>query len=307
MIPAFDDLPEIGTIGIKHSWGVLPVSLGTLAFLSPAATLEASHAVRTGETISLNVPFDDFAPPLFGRPSLGHLVTETGKNTFEDTLNDFNPQSASQWDGLTHIRAREFGFYGGITDGDEARTTLGMHHWAQHGIVGRGLLVDVVRYRAAQNIAWDPFVEDAVEASEIADIIAWQGQHLQPGDILCVRTGWMGEYRRRASTDGDVSRVGDQFAGIASTEAMARFLWDNKVAAVASDNPAVESAPGDPRNGSLHRRLIPGLGFALAELLDLDALADRCFELNAYDFLFSAAPLPLTGGASSTANALAIL
>lgn len=307
MIPAYDDLPSIGDLGVKHSWGVLPASLGTLSFLSRAATLSAARAVRTGETISLNVPFDDFLPPLFGRPVLDHSVVETERNIFEDAINDFNPQASSQWDGLTHVRAREHGYYSGVTDPDEAKRTLGIHHWAKNGIVGRGVLVDVARYRDANGIAWDPFSGDVVEASELKQILQSQQLQLQAGDILCVRLGWMAEYRRRVAAKEDTSRVGDRFSGIASNDAMARFLWDSHLAAVCVDNPAVESAPGDRRNGSLHRRLIPGLGFALAELLDFDELAERCCESNIYSFLFTAAPLPLTGAASSTANALAII
>lgn len=307
MIPAYDNLPVIGDLGVKHSWGVLPASLGTLSFLSRAATLSAARAVRTGEAISLNVPFDDFAPPLFGRPVLDHSVAETERNIFEDSINNFNPQASSQWDGLTHVRAREHGYYTGITDTDEARRTLGIHHWAKTGIVGRGVLVDVARHRDANGIDWDPFSGDVVEASELEHILQSQQLKLQTGDILCVRLGWMAEYRRRVAAAEDISRVGDRFSGIASNDAMARFLWDNRLAAVGVDNPAVESAPGDRRNGSLHRRLIPGLGFALAELLDLDELAVRCHESRNYSFLFTAAPLPVTGAASSTANALAII
>jgi kynurenine formamidase len=88
---------------------------------------------------------------------------------------------------------------------------------------------------------------------------------------------------------------------------MASFLWDNKFAAICSDNPAIESAPGDAKNGSLHRRLIPGLGFAMAELLDFDLLAEKCLKRNSVCFQFVAAPLTLVGGASSTANSVALL
>lgn len=306
-VPRYDDLPQLGSLDVKHSWGVLPASLGTLSFLSPEAVRAAALAVTTGEVLSLNVPFDTFQPPLFGRPSLDHSVIETERNTFEDTINSFNPQSSSQWDGLTHVRAREFGFYSGITDAGEAAATLGIHKWAEHGIVGRGVLVDVARHRARQKFEWDPFSGDVIEATELEQILADQSVTLQPGDVLCVRFGWLAEYRRRVLAGLDVSAVGAQFSGLASTHDTARFAWDHQVAAIAVDNPAVESAPGDPRNGSLHRRMIPGLGFAFAELLDFDALGERCAALNRYDFLFSAAPLPINGATSSTANALAIL
>ena len=46
-----------------------------------------------------------------------------------------------------------------------------------------------------------------------------------------------------------------------------------RVAAVAADNPAVDAVPVDPAVGSLHRRLIPCLGFAIGELFDFAPLA----------------------------------
>jgi len=76
---------------------------------------------------------------------------------------------------------------------------------------------------------------------------------------------------------------------------------------VCTDNPAVESAPGNLEDGSLHRRLLPLLGIVMGELFDLDALAARCADLHRYDFLFMAAPLPIPGGLSSPANAMALL
>ena len=87
---------------------------------------------------------------------------------------------------------------------------------------------------------------------------------------------------------------------------MARWLWDRGVAAVATDNPAVEVAPGDPAVGSLHRRLIPLLGFALGELFDFGRLALDSAADGKYTSLFMAAPLNLPGGVGSPGNAVAV-
>jgi kynurenine formamidase len=101
--------------------------------------------------------------------------------------------------------------------------------------------------------------------------------------------------------------VGERFSGLRADASMARFLWDAQVAAVCADNPALEVAPGDPADGSLHRRLIPLLGMCVGELMDLDALAGRCSEVGRWEFLFAAAPLPLRGGVSSPSNAVGVL
>lgn len=303
-MPSYDELPLLDELGMRTSWGVLDPSMGTLDLLDASAVRDAAHAVTTGQVLSLSLEGSLLDPPLFGRRPTKHTVAEKGRNIFEDELDTFNPQSGSQWDGLTHIRAREFGFYGGITDLGEARESLGIHHWGRRGIAGRGVLADVAAFRGPD---WDPFVEQTVDVDELTAILEAQNVQLQPGDILCLRFGWIAEYRMRLHRGDDMANVGAAFAGIDSSDDMVRFLWNSRVAAVTADNPAVESAPGNPKTGSLHRKLIPGLGFALGELLDLDALAGSCHARNRFDFLFVSAPLTIHGGASSTANAVALV
>jgi hypothetical protein len=88
---------------------------------------------------------------------------------------------------------------------------------------------------------------------------------------------------------------------------MSRFLWDSGVVALPCDNPAVEVVPSDPRQGFLHGRLIPHLGFAIGELFDFGPLALACRRERRYEFLFTAVPLNVTGAIGSPANAVAIL
>jgi len=306
-IPLYEELPLIETLDIRHSWNVLPASLGTLAFISHESVLRGVHSVKSGELVSLNLPIGEFNPPLFGRAAHKLETFESSRNTFEDLIGEFNPQSSSQWDGLLHIRAREFGFYSGITDFNEAQTVLGIHHAAKHAIAGRGILIDVPWWREKIGIPWDPFAGECIEVEEITQIMSANKIEPLPGDILCIRTGWLAKYRLAISRGEELPDSGVRFSGIASHHLMASFLWNNKFAAICSDNPAVESAPGDPKNGSLHRRLIPGLGFAMAELLDFEVLAEKCLNRDSVYFQFVAAPLTLEGGASSTANSVALL
>lgn len=302
--PSYDELPMLEAIGVRHAWEYLPAGQGTLANLSDAAVREAAHQVSTGEVVTLSLRSDELDPPLFNRPVVAHEMRETARNTFEDVLGEFNPQAASQWDGLLHIRAREFGFFGGDTELVRARESVGIHHWGARGIVGRGVLADVATTLGDD---WDPMAGDVVEPEDLADVLRASSMSVRRGDILCIRLGWLARYREMKAAGDDLSDADRRFSGLASHDGMVRFLWDSGVAAVVCDNPAVESAPGDRANGSLHRKLIPGLGFALGELADLDRLADRCRALHRNDFLFTAAPMPLHGGASSTLNALAVL
>ena len=309
--PRYDELPELGKLGVRHSWDVSSPPWGTLARQGPAAVLRAARLVRTGEVIPLNLDLDAFDPPLFGRPATAHSIHPDDRNTFEDQLDRFNPQASSQWDGLGHVRAREHGWFGGITDQDEANDRLGMHHWARRGIVGRGVLLDVPAHRRRAGRPYDPFGGEPVTADDLAAMAEDAQLELRAGDVLCLRFGWLAEYRRRASAGGstraELTTAVRTWSGLAGAESTARYLWDNGVAAVAADNPAVERGPGSVADGSLHRRLIPALGFALAELLDLEVLAESCARQGRAEFLFTAAPLPVPRGISSPSNALALL
>lgn len=302
--PTYNELPLIEKLGIRTSWEVFSNHLGTLNFITQDVVRKASSQIRTGRVFGLSIESDLVDPPLYDRPALQHEVFETTRNIFEDQLDHFNPQAGSQWDGLGHIQAREFGFYGGLTDESQVRERLGIHHLAAHGIVGRGVLVDVADYYGSD---WDPLEENVVGPQEIATILEEQGTELQEGDILCLRFGWVSAYRGKKARGEDLSNVGITFAGISAADELVEYLWDSRVAAVGADNPGVENSPGSREVGSLHRKLIPGLGYPLAEMLDLDALAEFCKAHGRYTFLFTSAPLPLRGGVSSTANALAIL
>lgn len=301
-LPVYDALPRIDAIGLPVSWGVLPEDLGALSLLSADSVRAAAHAVVSGETISLSLPLDEFDPPLFGRSALMNRVTETARNTFEDDLSDVNPQASSQWDGFPHIRAREFGFYGGIVDLEDARERIGIHRW-RNGITGRGVLVDALYWFEQWGRSWDPLAGDTIEPDDLRVMLSAAKVRPARGDILLVRTGWLAAHRRRGSSDN----AGDRFSGIASRDEMVGLLWDSGIAAVGSDNPAVESAPGDPVHGSLHRKLLAGLGVPFAELLDLELLAERCRDRGGWTFLFVAAPTAIRGAVSSPANAIAIL
>jgi kynurenine formamidase len=303
----YDALPRIEKLGMPHAWDALDHDLGTVGRSGAAEIVEAARLVRDGDVIGLNLPLTEIDPPLFGRDLLKHEIFSTDRNTLDDRLDSFYPQGSSQWDGLRHVRAREFGFFGGVTDdfgdGDER---LGIQHWAARGIVGRGVLLDVIGHREESGGSLDPMGGEAIEADELRQVAVDQEVELRRGDVICIRTGWIGAYRGldEAARSALASEV--RISGLAGSDDVARLLWDSGAIAVATDNPTVEVAPGDPAVGSLHRRLIPLLGFAVGELLDLDRLASLSRADSRWDFMFVAMPLNLPGGVGSPANAMAI-
>jgi kynurenine formamidase len=90
--------------------------------------------------------------------------------------------------------------------------------------------------------------------------------------------------------------------------ACVEWLHAREVAAVASDTNMVEVWP--PEDPSilfpLHMLCIRDMGLTLGEMFDLEALAADCAQDGAWTFLFTAPPLPVTGGVGSPINPLAV-
>jgi hypothetical protein len=310
--PRYDDLPPQPSSTIPQSWDVFgkDCDLGTVSRITDEVVLAAVSAVHTGQRVNLCLPVTLPDPPLFGRPAIRHTIRK-GEYGWDDELDGFNLQGSTQWDGLRHIRGRTDGFYGGWQgDTDAEPERLGVQGWAGRGIVSRGILADITGLDG-----WagkDPFAGDAVPVDDVLAALDRVGVTPRPGDVLCVRTGWTDRYLRLTAAERQELATGFRqdatpWRGLAGDESMARFLWDGGFSAVAVDNPGVEVSPGDPWFGTLHRRLIPGLGFAIGELFTFEALAAACGAAGRHEFLFVSVPLNVPGGVGSPGNAIGIL
>ena len=298
-LPAYSELP-IGDAPAGSSWGVWGDDdvLGALNLLTPARVLAAARSIRTGRTFGLNLELTLPDPPLFGRAPFRHEVTDARNSVHDDIYHAWNTQSSSQWDGFRHMGHRDHGHYGGVADEDH-----GVHHWATRGIVGRAVLADVDRWRAAQGRPLRQGQPDPVPAADLLACLADQGTPVGTGDVLLVRTGYLTWYRSLDRAGREAHAAMPQTPGLAGEE-VPGALWDLHVSAIASDNPAVEVIP--PTRPFLHPMLLPLLGLPLGELWDLDALADDCAASGTYDAFLASAPLNMPGGVGTPPNAIAI-
>ena len=301
----YRSLPQIAGTAYRHAWNQFGEGdrLGSLNRLTPGGVARAAELVRTGETFPLDLAFGEINPPLFGRPPARHIVEQTGRNFFEDQLDDFYLQASSQWDGFGHIRFREHGFWQGRLEEPGVGGALGIDAWAERGIVGRGVLLDVAGYREEIGRPIVHGTNEAILPEDLRETARHFGVAIESGDILCVRTGWVNWYRGLDASGRESLAETVVSPGLVGTDEMAELLWDWQIAAITADNPAVEPAPGD---AELHRRLIPLLGFVVGELFDLDALARAARVDGRYEFLFTSAPFRLSGALGSPANALAL-
>ncbi|HVV47559.1 MAG TPA: cyclase family protein, partial [Bryobacteraceae bacterium] len=252
-------------------------------------------------------------PPLFGRSSVVHEVAPLGPMANDDFLNGFNTQEGSQWDGFGHVGHVRHGlFYNGGTleeiRNSSGNAKLGIHHWAGR-FVGRGVLIDAFAYRKKHGRPVNPLARDVYTLDELRGALEDQGTSLEPGSILLVRTGWMETYEKLSAEEKKSVAPLNTFAaaGIEASREMVAWLWNNRVAAIGTDCPAVEAFPfdfGDER--ALHYRALPLLGLPLGELFVLAPLAEDCAGDGRYAFMLVSAPLHLEGGIASPPNAVAI-
>jgi kynurenine formamidase len=313
--PLYAELPELADTGERHAWGVFGAAdeLGTLNFRSPADVVAAAAEIASGRVVCLSIPLDRPNPPLGARKPFGHTVLRQ-RSGRDDRLTDFYLQCSSQWDGLPHIRFREFGYYNGREEDDLDRGELGIDRIATHGIVGRGVLVDVARHRADQGNPIDPQARVPLDVALLEQTLDAQGTELRPGTTLLVRTGWS-QWYRSLETDGRAALAGRlvnadgglEAPGLDPSAATAEWLWDNRICAVAADNPSLEALRVRREEGFLHRRLIPLLGMPIGEFWELDELSDACAEAGRWSFFLTSAPLRLPRGVGSPNNAYAVL
>lgn len=307
--PAYNELSYNETLGGRLSWGIFgdDDQLGTMGLIGDRQVAAAASEIRRGVRFCLSLPLDEPNPPPADRPRYQHHMFRPSRNSQDDWLDGFYMQASSQWDGLRHVQAREFGFYNGISEADAAAPDgkLGVERWAQHGIVTRGLLADVKRFADAHDIPLPPLESAPISPDLLRETLAFQDSSPRQGDVLLVRTGYLTGLRGLPESERATWDHRRGCPGLVGSEAMAEMLWDWHIAAVCSDSPAVEVRPGSRQDGSLHRRVIPMLGMALGELFDLDALAEDCANDGRYTSFFISAPLNLPGGVGSPANAMA--
>lgn len=318
-LPRYRDLPIREGAPPKSAWGLFGEDdqVGMPNLQTSERVAQAARLVRRGAVFAMNWELDKPDPPLFNRGAVKHAVHRTipvGHHG-DDVLDNFYTQASSQWDGLTHVGDLEHGFWGGVTaqelNESQDRSRLGIDHWARRGIVGRCVLLDVARFRELQGRPVDCSGADRITVQDLKAVREAQGVELRAGDVILIRTGWIEWYEQQPRQVRE--RLADlkqlRLPGLECSEAMAEYLFDRHPAAIASDNPAVESWP--PPNfagaeGFLHHWLIGRFGMALGEMFVLGALAQDCQADGVYEAFFTAAPLNVPGGTGSPANALVI-
>jgi hypothetical protein len=150
---------------------------------------------------------------LFGRQAFHKNVYQKGTRTVNDDTWAFNTQSSSQWDGFRHFGYQKAQrFYNNTTMNDihkaenRPENFLGIHNFAEQGIVGRGILVDFARWRETQTsnpdlLDFECFKATPIKLEWIKQTLQEQGTEVKFGDILIVRSGFMAAYLKLSPSE----------------------------------------------------------------------------------------------------------
>lgn len=275
----------------------------------------AARLVRKGAVFAMNWEQEKPNPPLFGRGRFRHTVYRESPigHHGDDVLDNFFTQASSQWDGLTHVGDFEHGFWGGVTNAElrQDKTRLGIDHWARRGLVGRAVVFDVERWRAAQGRPLNYRETDPITVADMEGMVAAQKIDLRPGDVWILHMGWVAWYETLNPLERRVlaTTPGMKTPGLDNGEAMAEWIFDRHPAAICADNPALEAwPPPDFRapDGFLHHWILGRFGMAIGEMWQTTHLAADCAADGVYEGLFTSAPLNVQGGTGSPPNALVI-
>ena len=314
-LPAYSELPVRKGAPAGAAWGVFgdDDEVGTINLMTPERVVAAVSSIRSGKVFALNLPINIPDPPIFTRGKHTHTVKifPGAEFVLDDYLDNFYPQASSQWDALAHVKHPVHGAYNGIPDNQitgRGGMRLGIDNLARRGIAGRGVLADIARYydRIGKRINFTK--AESIPLEDVQATLKESGVTLRAGDVLLIRIGWT-KFYLSASEEIKAELARETVVpGIEGSERTARWLWDNHLAAVASDSPALEALPKAAGNEMefLHFHMLAFFGMPIGEMWNLESLAEDCAADGRYDFFLTSAPLNVPGGVGSPPNALAI-
>lgn len=272
--------------------------IGALNLITPAKRRQAAALVKDGVSVSLAADADTVKAVDNPTP---YEVTMLGISSDRIAVS-YHGIAHTHLDSLAHINENGV-FYNGYTPDADAVVKQGHQknsiHNVKNGIVTRGILIDIPRLKGV------PYLEPGTPIY-VEDLEAWEkqaGVRVSPGDALFVRTGvWA---RRAALGPWLRGRAeGGRSAGL--DPSVIPWLRQRDIALLGSDHPQYVS-PGTsstPR-GAVHDFALVYLGVHLFDNCDLEALAAAAAARKRWEFLLTAAPLPIRGGTGSPLNPIA--
>jgi len=241
-------------------------------------------------------------------------------------------QYSTQWDSFAHVGGRfdadgdgraELVFYNGFRadedvvpaadkksdswdryEGTRAKA-LGIELLAEHGVQGRGVLIDLHFHfkRQRKAVGYDDLMR-VLEADAVA---------VEKGDMVCLYTGFA-DMLLEMQKKPDPKLVNETCSGLDGRDGkLLQWITDSGLACLLADNYAVELIVGSltdplPRRQPwlpLHEHCLFKNGIHLGEMFYFTELASWLRARKRNRFLFTAPPLRLPGAVGSPATPIA--
>jgi kynurenine formamidase len=280
--------------------------MGLINLITPEKRIEAARMVRSGRNISLSRDFPKLAGSDNPYPAQHWMKTVprgTGGFSADYVGIYFHGTASTHLDALCHTWDDQ-GMWNGRNYKEEVTfdgVNFGaVHHW-HNGLITRGVLLDVPKFRGESYVTMDT----PVHGWELEAIAKEQGVTVGPGDALVVYSGrealqraYPGEFYERSPWDPNPMRPGLHASCLP-------YLRDNDISILVWD--MQEMVPnGYDLPWSVHGGIF-SYGLALLDNALLEPLAQACTEEGRYEFMLTIAPLKVVGGTGSPANPLALL
>ncbi|MCA9124601.1 MAG: cyclase family protein [Planctomycetaceae bacterium] len=281
-------------------WGA-DDQLGTLNLITPERRKEAARLVREG--ISLSLARNAETTSAADNPSpFEQVMLKTGGEPGNQWAMDnysvsYHGFAHTHMDSLCHLLYRGK-MYNGFSQAEitmRGTAKLSIHN-AKSGILTRGVLIDIPALRGVEYLEpATPIYPDELTAWENRAVI-----RIGSGDVVFFRTGrWA---RRAAKGPWSVQELGA--AGLHAS--CASWIRERDVAMVGSDAAMDVIPSGIPGvTHPIHLLTLNSMGVHIFDNCDLEALSRQCMQLGRWEFLVTAAPIPVEGGTGSPLNPIA--
>jgi kynurenine formamidase len=274
--------------------------LGAVNLITSSKRKQAAALVKEGFSVSLaHDTLKDKAPD--NSSPFNHAMTTTGRTargqfSVDQYSVSYHGYAHTHMDSLCHMfyKGQMYNGFKQETIVESGAEKLAIHNF-KSGIFTRGILMDIPKLKGV------PYLEPGTPIYP-EDLDAWEKQagiKVSSGDVVFIRTGrWA---LRAAKGPWD---VGSKSAGLHASSA--RWLKQRDVAMLGSDAASDVSPSGVPNVVQpIHQLVLIAIGMPIFDNCDLELLSAQAAKRKRYEFLITAAPIPVTGGTGSPLNPIA--